>query len=317
MKTKKLVGARFIAPVLIAALLLLAPQLFAAARIERIDSRFGCVAGEALLEAQVVMMKSDGKCYLADSDDAALRPAIGVAGAKTASGANAPVITRGQVGGLSALTKGGLVYLHTVAGATSQSEGAYSDKVGVAISATQYVLDVFGHGLVATPNDGSITTAKMAASAITPTELASDAVTTVKILASNVTSLKASTPLKTRSHTVSVPDPGAANADITAGYVLWRPSVNVTITKIYMLPETAWVAAASANDATVTVTNAGVGTLTSLNVVTALAVGTANDMGTVTNAAVVANTNVTLTLTTNGTADSPRNSFQIEYLTAD
>ena len=120
---------------------------------------------------------------------------------------------------------------------------------------------------------------------------------------------------KTHTVIIPVPDPGGADADITAGYVLWTPSVAVTITKVYTAAETVWVAAASANDATVTVTNAAVGTVAALNIVSALAVGSNTDMGSITNASVVAGTDVTIEVTANGTADAPRQSIQIEYTT--
>ena len=120
---------------------------------------------------------------------------------------------------------------------------------------------------------------------------------------------------KTHTVIIPVPDPGGADADIAAGYVLWTPSVAVTITKVYTAAETAWTAAAAANDATVTVTNAAVGTVASLNIVTALAVGSNTDMGAITNASVVAGTNVTIAVTANGSADAPRQNIQIEYTT--
>ena len=120
---------------------------------------------------------------------------------------------------------------------------------------------------------------------------------------------------KTHTVVIPVPDPGAGNADIAAGYVLWTPSVAVTVTAIYTAAETAWVAAAAANDATVTVTNAAVGTLAALNIVSALAAGSNTTMGAITNASVVAGTNVTIEVTANGTADAPRQNIQIEYTT--
>jgi len=120
---------------------------------------------------------------------------------------------------------------------------------------------------------------------------------------------------KTHTVSIAVPDPGGANADIAAGYVLWTPSVAVTITKVYTAAETAWIAAASANDATVTVTNAAVGAVATLNITSALAVGSNTTMGAITNASVVADTNVTITVTANGTADAPRQNIQIEYTT--
>ena len=122
---------------------------------------------------------------------------------------------------------------------------------------------------------------------------------------------------KTHTVVIPVPDPGGAGVDGVAAYILWTPSVNVTITKVYTAAETAWIGAASANDSTVTVVNAAVGNVASLNVVTALAAGTNTDMGSITNGAVVAGTNVTLTLVVNGTSDAPRQNIQIEYTTTD
>ena len=120
---------------------------------------------------------------------------------------------------------------------------------------------------------------------------------------------------KTHTVIIPVPDPGGANADIAEGYILWTPSVAVIITKVYTAAETAWIAAASVNDATVIVTNAAVGAVATLNIVTALAVGSNTDMGTITNASVVAGTNVTIAVTANGTANAPRQNIQIEYTT--
>ena len=130
-----------------------------------------------------------------------------------------------------------------------------------------------------------------------------------------VTSAKMSAGAKTNTVVIPVPDPGAANADISAGYVLWKPSVAVTITKVYLVPETAYIAAASVNDASVVVSNAAVGVVSTLAIVTALAAGSINDTGAITNPAVVADTNVTIAVTTNGTADAPRQNIQIEYTT--
>lgn len=252
----------------VALLALAAPA--GALTIERSYQRFGCVAGEALTTGAVLTMKaSDGLCYKADADDATLRPAIGIAASGASSGGSVGVITAGIVGGGSSLTKGGAVYLSTTAGATTQTQpAAYSQLVGRAVSATQYVIGVRPYRAVQTV-------------------------------------------------VIPVPDPGAADADITAGYVLWSPPQSVTITKILHIPQAAWVAAAAANDGVVVVTNAAVGALATLSVVTALAVGSKNDMGAITNAAVVGGTNVTLTVTANGTANAPASAIQIEYVTAD
>lgn len=234
--------------------------------IQRALDGFSCTTGEAVTEAQIIMMKSDGLCYKADADDATLRPALGVAATKAASGASLRVLTRGQVGGASALTKGAAVYLSTTAGGTTQTQPtAFSQPIGRAISATQYVIDVQRSRQI-------------------------------------------------KSITIPVPDPGAADADLTAGYVLWKPTMPVTITKVWHVPQAAWVAAAPANDATVVVTNAAVGAVATLAVQTALAVGSANDMGAITNASVAAGASVTLAITANGTANAPASAIQIEYI---
>lgn len=252
---------------LITLLMLGAVDLYAAAFLQRVTDGFSCTAGEAISEAQIVMMKSsDGKCYKADADDATLRPAIGIAATKAASGASLRVATAGQVGGLSSLTKGAAIFLSTTAGGTTQTQPtAYSQPIGKAISATQYVLDVHRSRQI-------------------------------------------------KSVSIHVPDPGAADADITAGYVLWKPTMPVTITKVWHIPQAAWTAAAATNDGEVVVSNAAVGAVATLAVTTALAAGSANDMGTITNASVAAGASVTLAVTTNGTANAPSSVIQIEYI---
>ena len=132
-----------------------------------------------------------------------------------------------------------------------------------------------------------------------------------------VTSTKMSTGAKTHSVVIQVADPGVANADFAQGYVLWKPSVAITITKVYLVPGLAYIAAASANDASVVVRNAAVGDIATLAIVTPLAAGSVNDMGTITNATVAANANVTIAVTTNGTADAPVQNILIEYTTID
>ncbi len=120
---------------------------------------------------------------------------------------------------------------------------------------------------------------------------------------------------KTHSAIIQVADPGAADADFAAGYVLWKPSVAVTITKVYLVPGLDYIAAASTNDALVVVTNASVGDVATLAIVSALAAGSLNDMGSITNAAVAADAVVTIAVTTNGTADAPVQNILIEYTT--
>jgi hypothetical protein len=115
----------------------------AAAFMQKVESRFLCVAGEALTEGDVLTMKTDGKCYKADADDSTLRPAIGVAEMTVASAANVGVVTAGKIGGLSSLTKGAAVFLSATAAGTTQTEpAAYGQVLGKAISATEYVVAI-------------------------------------------------------------------------------------------------------------------------------------------------------------------------------
>jgi hypothetical protein len=114
---------------------------------------------------------------------------------------------------------------------------------------------------------------------------------------------------------VSIPDPGGANADL-ANYIAWNAPTAVVITKLELVPETAWVAAAPANDATVAVKRNNTGTaVASLAVQTALAAGSENDMGALdaTTKILAAGDNLTVDVTTNGTADAPRQTLLIEY----
>ena len=115
-----------------------------ASNLQRVVDRFGCTAGEGITIGQAVMMKSaDGYCYKADADDSTLRPAIGIAGFSVSSGASFSVVTAGQVGGETGLTKGGAIYLSATAGGNTQTQpSAYSQVLGRAISATQWTIAI-------------------------------------------------------------------------------------------------------------------------------------------------------------------------------
>jgi len=58
-----------------------------------------------------------------------------------------------------------------------------------------------------------------------------------------------------------------------------------------------------------------VGDVAELDIVTALGAGSLNDMGAVLNTDVVANTDVTIAVVVNGTANAPVQNIQIEYIT--
>lgn len=115
-----------------------APKVGATYYKKQAFARFTAVAGEAISAGEVLALKdSDGEAYLADSDDSAVRAAIGVAGADAADGAAVEIVAIGIFDGWSSLAENGVVYLHTTAGEVSQTAGTYAQKVGVAINTTQ------------------------------------------------------------------------------------------------------------------------------------------------------------------------------------
>jgi len=104
--------------------------------------RVSATAGETLAVGNVVTIKdADGYAYKADANDAALRPAVGVIGKGGASGATVEIIVSGILAGQSALTESGPGYLSETAGAITQSAPSYSQQIGYAISATEYVIN--------------------------------------------------------------------------------------------------------------------------------------------------------------------------------
>jgi len=104
--------------------------------------RVSATAGETLAVGNVVTIKdADGYAYKADANDAALRPAVGVIGKGGASGATVEIVVSGILAGQSALTESGPGYLSETAGAITQSAPSYSQQIGYAISATEYVIN--------------------------------------------------------------------------------------------------------------------------------------------------------------------------------
>jgi hypothetical protein len=102
---------------------------------------FGAVAGEALATGDVVCIKdADGLAYKADADAVALRPAVGIIGlGAAAAGDPVEIITHGILRGWASLSEGQNAYLSTMAGAVTQSAPAYAQKIGFAVSATEYL----------------------------------------------------------------------------------------------------------------------------------------------------------------------------------
>ena len=105
-------------------------------------ARFSATAGETLATGDVVTIKdADGYAYLADANDAALRPAAGVVGKGGASGASVEIVVSGVLEGNTSLTESGPGYLSETAGDITQSAPAYSQQVGYAISSTAYLIN--------------------------------------------------------------------------------------------------------------------------------------------------------------------------------
>lgn len=105
-------------------------------------ARISAVAGEAITAGELVSIKdADGEAYAADANDAALRPAVGIAGRTVAEGGNTEIIVIGVLDGWTALSEGAPAYLSETAGAVTQAAPAYAQQVGVAISTTEYFVN--------------------------------------------------------------------------------------------------------------------------------------------------------------------------------
>lgn len=110
--------------------------------VKQIWGRFSGTAGEAITEGQLVCVKAaDGLIYKADGNDAALRPAVGMAGKSSASGVAVEIVVLGRFSGWSGLSPGAYGYLSETAGDVTQSAPSYSQIVGFATSATDYYIN--------------------------------------------------------------------------------------------------------------------------------------------------------------------------------
>ena len=112
---------------------------YAAYNVKEKWQRTDGIAGETITTGALVCFKTDGLIYIADNTDATLRPAVGMANNNGDSGVWIEVITSGIMSGWAGLTVGGSGYL-SAAGAVSESPGAYAQVVGIAISASNYLL---------------------------------------------------------------------------------------------------------------------------------------------------------------------------------
>lgn len=118
-------------------------QGWAAAYLKNSYARFGATAGQSLSIGDLVCLKdADGYAYKADSDNATLRPAVGIVTKAGAAGESVSITTLGIFGGYSSLTEGAPVYLSATAGAVTQTApSGYLQQIGIAISSTSYLFD--------------------------------------------------------------------------------------------------------------------------------------------------------------------------------
>lgn len=129
-------------------------------------------------------------------------------------------------------------------------------------------------------------------------------------------------PIKARNidfpftETFYVPDPGAAGVSKT-NHLVYKAPFDLEITSIRVVPVSAWVAAAAANDGAVTVKRNNTGTaIGSLSVVTNLAASSDNALATTLDATtkfLSKDDKVTVDITANGTANAPDHYLIVTY----
>jgi hypothetical protein len=124
--------------------------------IKQVVSHFYGTAGETLTTGNVVMIKdADGYAYKANASDSTLRPAVGIVGKGGNTGQTVEIITIGVLSGWSSLAEGGTGFLATSAGAVTQTEPAYAQKIASAISTTAYMFNFAAHPAVGYYNAGT------------------------------------------------------------------------------------------------------------------------------------------------------------------
>ena len=123
------------------AMLVLATSALAAYQERVIWTRTSGTAGETLTPGHVVCVKSaDGLVYKASATDSTLRPAIGVITRGGAINTKVEIMISGIMTGWSTQTKGAPGFLSGTAGAVTQTSPGYSQQVGIALNATDYVI---------------------------------------------------------------------------------------------------------------------------------------------------------------------------------
>jgi hypothetical protein len=104
--------------------------------------RISGTAGEDLSKGDVVCIKdADGEVYQADADDSDLRPAVGVIGHAADEDGTVEIVVQGILAGQSGLAEGDNVYLSDTAGSLTQTAPDWRQKMGVAISGTEYFIN--------------------------------------------------------------------------------------------------------------------------------------------------------------------------------
>ena len=94
--------------------------------------RFSAVCGEALSVGEVATIKpADGKAYLADADDSALRPAVGIVGKACSASGTAEIIVEGVITGMTAASPGSRLFLSaTPSGALTTTQPNNAQTMG-------------------------------------------------------------------------------------------------------------------------------------------------------------------------------------------
>lgn len=114
---------------------------------------------------------------------------------------------------------------------------------------------------------------------------------------------------------INVPDPGAADADLT-NFHGFKVPFEAEVTRVDHVPQAAWVAAAAANDGAVAIKRNNTGTAIATTAVTsALAAGSLNNIATLdgTTKFLAKGDNVTVDITANGTANAPAMNIVVRF----
>ncbi len=113
-----------------------------------LNSDIRVTAGEAIDAGEVCYIKSDGKAWLTDADDAtkSTEPiVVGVVPAAIGSGSSGLLRLKGKITGLSGLTAGANQYVSSTPGALTETATADSRVVGVAETTTVLVVVPAAH----------------------------------------------------------------------------------------------------------------------------------------------------------------------------